>query len=295
MTTPATPADLGDALALQQIGEGRGRYRGELTGDWNILYVFGGVSMALAARGAAQTLDDPEQTLRSATATFLRPVSAGPLEVRAEVLRAGRFASQVSSDLLLADGSTALHLVGTFGRTEESELAYVDADFPDDVLPPDDAPSPNADGGPLGVLQYHQQVEWRPASEAFAWDAGHEPGPARSASWFRFRSSQLRTDGTIDPVALCVPGDVLGPAVGRRLGAWRPGRPTFLVLSLSITLDVVGPWRGEWLLQHVESQHAGDGYAVGTAELWNEDRTLVAVATQRARLRLMDPERVAAG
>ena len=85
------------------------------------------------------------------------------------------------------------------------------------------------------------------------------------------------------------------PAVGRRLGAWRPGRPTFLVLSLSITLDVVGPWRGEWLLQHVESQHAGDGYAVGTAELWNEDRTLVAVATQRARLRLMDPERVAAG
>jgi hypothetical protein len=38
---------------------------------------------------------------------------------------------------------------------------------------------------------------------------------------------------------------------------------------------------------------AADGYATGTAELWDEDRRLVAIATQCARLQPVAPDATA--
>ncbi len=58
----------------------------------------------------------------------------------------------------------------------------------------------------------------------------------------------------------------------------------FLILSLQIGLRLVGEVRTEWLLQHTRAQTAADGYASGTAELWDQDRRLVALAHQIAKI-----------
>lgn len=289
MTEPPAPADLRDAFSFAPLGDGR--YEAEVTADWNIVFVFGGVTMAMVAEAARVALDDPAQTLRSVNATFLQPVSAGPVELRTRVLRRGRSASQVLSELWMpgADGPALVAMV-TLGSGEESELTYTDVHIPTDVVDPDEVPPPEVlRRGPMGPLPFHGQVEWRPAIAGFGWDDDWGPGPARAASWFRFGVPPIGPDGMLEPAAICVPGDVLGPAVGRRFGAWKEGRPSFMVISLTIALEYVGPAQPGWLLQHTFSQHAGAGYAIGSAEIWNRDGSLVALANQRARLRVMSP------
>ena len=103
-------------------------------------------------------------------------------------------------------------------------------------------------------------------------------------SWFRFHNTPSRPDGTWEPATIALPGDILGTAV--HAGAGSGVRP-FLVISLQLGLQIVGEVRGDWILQHTRSQIAAGGYASGTAELYGEDRKLVAIATQCAKLRAM--------
>ena len=94
-------------------------------------------------------------------------------------------------------------------------------------------------------------------------------------------------DGSYDPLALAVHGDVIGPAVGQGLGPI--GKP-YMVLSLEIGIRFVATPVTPWVLQEIEAWHVGDGYATGPARLWDEDGNLCAIATQTANLRLMSAE-----
>lgn len=117
------------------------------------------------------------------------------------------------------------------------------------------------------------------------WDPMTAPSDdARTVSWFCFRQSPVRPDGTWEPAVLAVPGDVLGPAVVEGIGRTDG---FFLIISLQITLQWFGPIRGEWLCQHTRAHHAADGFAAGTAELWSETGELVGMATQTALLQPM--------
>jgi acyl-CoA thioesterase len=81
-----------------------------------------------------------------------------------------------------------------------------------------------------------------------------------------------------------VPGDVLAPAVVEGLGrqdGW------FFVITLQLSMQWFAPMRGAFLCQQTRAHHAGDGFATGVAELWSEDRTLVAIATQSALLQTL--------
>jgi hypothetical protein len=91
-------------------------------------------------------------------------------------------------------------------------------------------------------------------------------------------------DGTIDPISLPIPADMLGPAVGQRTGP-----SSFFVVTLELGLHWFARTTSSWVLQHVVSPHAGDGYASGHVYLWDEDRTLLGFATQRARMRPVEP------
>lgn len=272
------------------------RWALELSSAWNVFYVFGGTTMAATMRAAERTVDRPDLHLLTATATYCSPVPDGPVELQGRLLRNGRTAAQAVAELHTggegADAGPALHLTAVFGDRRTIHVDYVDLEFPDDAPPPEACPSafevespPGEGDAPFQPINFHQQIDWRPAIGSSPAARDWAPGPARYAAWMRFANEPRRPDGTIDPVALGVPADSLGGAVWQRLGPFGPDNPPFLVLSLEITLHVLADTASSWLLQHVRCHHARDGYAVGTTELWDTDRRLIGLAIQRARLR----------
>lgn len=273
-----------------------GRFGIDVSPAWNVIYTFGGMSFGLALRGAERALARDDLALVSAHAVFCEPVAAGPVVVDTTVLRQGRAAAQVHADLRVgappADARSTtpnVALSAVFGRVDDSPVDFTGIEFPDDVLEPEASPRPSetSEDSPFGRIRFHDQVEWRIATPGFDPRAtDRAPGPARAQVWMRFLDEPRRPDGTLDPVALAVPADTLGWALFRRTGT---SLPPFLVLTLELDLQVLAPTRSRWLLQDVRCQHAGGGFAFGTVELWDEDRRLVAMASQRARLRLFDP------
>jgi acyl-CoA thioesterase len=255
------------------------------------MYAFGGVTFATALRTAEAELDRPDLQLVSAQATYCQAVPVGPVAMSAEVLRSGRKGAQVevrlwSTDDPAGEARPDLVVAVVFGAgTPESPHRLVGAHFPDDAPGPDQSRrrAENAsEATPFDEIPYHRQTDWRQAIGHSPMDptfqAGEDP---RAVSWFRFLRPPLREDGTWDPATLAVPGDVLAPAVVEGLGrqdGW------FFVVTLQLSMQWFAPMRGEFLCQQTRAHHAGDGFATGVAELWSEDRTLVAIATQSAML-----------
>ena len=268
--------------------EGRpGRYSLEVPDAWRVFYAFGGMTMASALRAAEAVLDRPDLRLVSAEATFCQAIPAGPCAIEAEVLRNGKRGAQCHVRMWATDDPTGpvgndLVVTVVFGQDRPGTWRFDGATFPLDARDPEDcvgrveSPVPT----PFDEVPYHHQTDFRFAVGTPPW-LRERTGDPRTVSWFRFLAPPLREDGTWEPATLAVPGDILGPAVSE--GAGTVGE-FFLVMSLQISLQFIAPMRGTWLAQHTRSHHTGDGFARGTAELWSEDHTLVAFATQTAML-----------
>ncbi len=276
-----------------------GRYQAFLPEAWRIFYAFGGATMATALRVAEAAVDRDDLHLVSTDATFCQAIPVGPMAASAEVIRQGRSAAQVlvrlwaldpqDPDPTGAEGNDLIVLC-VFGTSEQSPFAFVGATAPE-VPDPLECPDVriSQEDSPFQNIPYHSQTEFRfpPTADGRAtptWGAEHPPAEPVSSSWFRFKETPWRADGTWEPAALALPGDILGPAV--HAGAGSAVGP-FLVISLQIGLQIVGEVRSDWLLAHTASQIAGGGYASGTAELYDEERRLVAIATQCAKIQPM--------
>jgi acyl-CoA thioesterase len=209
-----------------------------------------------------------------------------------EVLRDGRNGAQALVRLWALDpddpdptgpvGNDAVVAV-VLGRRRDTPFSMAGARAPE-VPPPLACPgraSADADS-PFARIPYHRQTDFRLAEGNFGPGALHPPGEPRAVTWFRFNASPMRADGRWEPAVLAVPGDVLGPAVSSGIGTL--GGHPFMV-SLQIGLKFVADVRTEWVLQHSRAHSASEGFAAGTAELFDEDGRLVAVATQTATLR----------
>src|SRR5690606_12500736 len=163
-------AGTGDVVADTQLVADPahpGRFLGSLPESWKVIYAFGGVSMALALRGAQLAVDRPDLRLLSANAVFCAPVACGPVEVDTRVLRAGRTGVQAVAELRNTGGpDVGVHLTATWGATyPEAPIRFVDVEYPDEAGSPDDHddPPPRADDDPFPLTNFHQQVRWRPA------------------------------------------------------------------------------------------------------------------------------------
>jgi hypothetical protein len=250
--------------------------------------------MATALRVAEAALGRDDLRLVSSDATFCQAIPTGPVAASAEILRDGRSAAQVLVRLWALDpddpdptgplGNDLLVLC-VFGTTVASPVEFTGSVAPDVPGPLEcDATPDRGDDSPFKGIPYHRQTEFRFVGPTVAWNGDHPPSEPVSSSWFRLKRPPFRDDGTWDPAVLALPGDILGPAVHAGAG----GRvPPFLIISLQIGLQIVGEVRSEWLLAHTRSQIAGGGYASGTAELYDEDRRLVAIATQCAKIQPM--------
>jgi len=273
-----------------------GRYTAVIPEAWRIFYAFGGATMATALRVAEAAVAREDLHLVSSEATFCQAIPCGPVGASAEVIRQGRSAAQVLVRLWALDPEAPdpagpersdLLVMCVFGTTDQSPVEFVGAVAPDVPGPLEcDDPRRVAEDSPFNNIPYHAQTEFRFTDRTIRWGEDHPPSDPVSSSWFRFKRPPFRADGTWEPAALALPGDILGPAVNAGAGG---GVSPFLVVSLQIGLQIVGEVRSEWLLAHTRSQIAGRGYASGTAELYDEDRRLVAIATQCAKIQPMKP------
>lgn len=271
-----------------------GRYTAFIPEAWRIFYAFGGATMATALRVAEAAVAREDLRLVSSEATFCQAIPVGPVGASAEVIRQGRSAAQVLVRLWALDADSPdptgpvgsdLLVMCVFGTTEASPFEFVGAVAPDvpGPLECEDRGTVSEDSR-FHNIPYHAQTEFRFTDSRIRWSQEYPPSEPVSSTWFRFHRSPFRADGTWDPAALALPGDILGPAVNAGAGG---GVAPFLVISLQIGLQIVGEVRSEWLLAHTRSQVAGGGYASGTAELYDEDRRLVAIATQCAKIQPM--------
>lgn len=286
-------ADILQDLACTPDPTVPGRYRADLSKAWQIFYVFGGVTYSLALRAAEQHLARPDLQLRSASAAFCEAVPAGPIRIDVEVIRSGGAAAQVHVRLRPEGAITdALVVTAVFGRNlQEIIPSFVDVSRPDFPPPEQCRDMPRLRRGAdssFPTMPFHRQVMWRAPDGWPAWEDAPPSGRAESRSWFRFNRSPLRPDGTWEPTCLAVPADVVAPAA--RAGAMARGDESeFFVISLQIDLYLLGPVRGDWVLQDADALSVADGYASGTARLWAADGTLAALAIQQAMVRTVPP------
>lgn len=274
-----------------------GRYQLEISEAWRIMFAFGGVTMAAAIRAAeAEVARSGAPGLRpiSCDATFCQAIPCGPVAVQVEVLRSGRSGAQAIARLWALDperpdpsGPVGNDLVVTLvmGVDKDSPLSFVGAVAPD-VPDPLECPGRKSIGdNPYARIPYHRQTDFRLAFGNLPGSTIVAPGEPRTASWFRFNNTPRLPGGNWEPSAVAVPGDILGPAVHTAVGS---EQGFFFVISLQIGLVWVAQPCSEWLLQHTRAHVAANGYASGSAEIFDEERNLVAIASQTALLRVME-------
>src|SRR6476646_527360 len=160
------PGDLLRDTTLEPDPDLAGRYVGAIPEAWKVMYAFGGVTMTAALRAMEVHLARPDLQLVTANAIFCAPVPCGPVAVDVAVLRNGRTAAQVGSNLFVpgTDG-VALRTHGVFGKPHDTDLAFRDIEFPVDVPPPSECkpPPPRPADDPWPEINFHQQTEWLPA------------------------------------------------------------------------------------------------------------------------------------
>jgi acyl-CoA thioesterase len=257
-----------------------GRYSCELDDEWRAPVIpFGGLMSAIALRAMRAALPEPDHTLRTATTVFASQVPAGTAEIDVEVLRAGRGMTQMLARLRSRENHGPGHVTTAVFGSARPGFEYTDLE-PPAAPPPELCPLPE-DPPP-------EYAKWRaPVFEKFEWRRvrGHAPwhtdweagGPAEMIRWMRFLETPRLPKGEIDPLAFFALADFMPSGIGQKLG---PGYPTFFGFSCDLTLHLFATTRSDWILQRVHCRHAQEGYASGEVEMYDEDRRLLAYATQ---------------
>jgi acyl-CoA thioesterase len=284
--------DLLEDTRVEAAADVPGRYHATISPAWNIVYVFGGVTMAAALSGARAALAQAHFQPLTATGTFLAPVNAGPVVLDVRSLRRGKGAEQLTVELREERSQApALHLITTFGPKRESDIRVVDVAFPDAPLPNDIPAHVPRPGASLLMLPYYHSIETRVPAAAAKDDPHALAGSLRSdqpaarsrwVGWLRYKNTPRLADGSLDPLAYVPACDVVGPAL--RILRGRGAAPV-MVVSLEISVHFFERTDGEWLLQDVQVCQAGDGYVSGIVHLWDERKRLLGHALQRAMLR----------
>jgi len=282
---PGSPGDFVADTQLRRVSGHAGRYRGDVPDGWQVRYLFGGITFAVALRAAVIEMQETDQRLLAASGIFCSPVPPGELTVDVERLRTGRAGSQLQARLYADDAPSgfpagpALVVTAAFGRRGEGP-SFTERPVPQ-VPKPQEIPAHPADAS-RWPIRFHDSVEWRRVVGHEPWEPGWEPGPAHAVSWMGYRKPPRLADGSVDPLAVVPPADSLGWAMMQRVG---PDAPPMFIITLDMTVHFLADPTRDWFLQEMWCQHAGDGYASGDLYLWDESETLIAYATQRAMLR----------
>ncbi len=272
--------ELDAEIALEDVPERIGAYRGRLGEGWRIGNgVNGGVLMALATTALQRRLDnegahgDP----LAFSGYFLTPSAPGPVEVGTEVLRVGRSMStgqmsvrQAGPDGVLVERMRAL---ATFGDLDAS--ATVLRSVPPPAMPPPDACVSSTDAPPdfLAASSMLDRLDLRIDPATAGWAVGTPSGDGVMRGWLRLRDGREP-----DPVMLLFALDAL-PPVAFDLG----------ILGWAPTLEFTGHVRARpapgWLQVELTSRNVTTGLMEEDAVVWDSTGRFVAQSRQLCGIR----------
>ena len=225
-------------------------------GPWDQAFQHGAAPAALVAWAAERLQSDPPMRIVRLTLDLLRPVPVAPLEIRAEVLRQGRKIQVVSISLLA--GGVAVVMANVLKVLQsnpplpkglgETEL---DCPLPDECEAISDEERVSST---VARSPFLRGVSARPVTR-------DEHRPARNAIWFR--ANQPIVGGQpISPMMRAAIAADFGNGVSSVLD---PKEWSFI--NGDVTLSLVRPPVGEWILVNADMGLGRDGGGVAAARL----------------------------
>lgn len=247
----------------------------EIRDGWDIYgNANGGYLMALAARHMRSLTGRPDPI--SVTAHYLAPGAAGPVQVDADVVKAGRRFSTVSARMH-SNGKPVLQLVGAFGDVSEAvghSFEHVTARPPE--MPPFDECPKRSDNPGEFFPALMSRLDMRMHPDHVGWVHGHRNGIAEMAGWFSFADGR-----PIDTLALLLACDAFPPNVFHldMPGGWAPT----VELTVHVrAMPAPGPLRCIF-----RSQFVTGGFMNSDGEVWDSTDRLVAQSRQLGLLPLV--------
>ena len=271
---PVTIFDRATALAPVESGVAAGSgalaFTGSVSEDfWVQAGPNGGYLAAIALRGASALVDADERPARSLHARFLSAPKAGPFELHAEVVRAGRSMTTVAVRML-QDGRDFLHASACFSGGFSS-IAFQDCTMPAAL------PLEHSHAVPKRIALNHRYDLHR----AIGGDE-RQSDRARTGGYVRFAEPRA-----IDALALAALWDAWPPAVFARVFTerFRGAVPTVEVSVYFRRRTPLASTRpGDYVLLCVESTMAEEGIVEESGEIWSRDGLLLAHSRQLALL-----------
>lgn len=257
-----------DAIALEEIGEGR--YRGRFDRAWWVVVgPNGGITAAMLLRAAMDEVGE-DRTPRSLTVHYVRPPGEGTVEVVVDVQSHGRSVTFVSCRMLQSERLVATALVAlATERDAVQEWEHrtmpntpgLDASY---VMEPAGVDVPIRDrwdeGWTIGV----------PGRTDTALSGGHEVG-----GWLRLMEPEPYSAPLLAAMA-----DAWVPAVMVHTGA-AVHTPT-LELTVHFRRDVtrLGIDPSAYCLAHFRQHSAHEGFLDESGEIWAPDGKLLVICRQ---------------
>jgi hypothetical protein len=255
------------------FADGEGGFIAQIDPAWTIVgKPNGGYLLAVLARAAVSVSAHPH--VIAASAHYLRSPDPGPVVIEAELLRAGRTASQVRVRMS-QDGRACVEAVVTTGQLDRAARPYWDKGVPaagqvsfDDCVRLTPA---TPDGNPVAILD-RIDVRLEPGSRGFT--AGTPGGSGELRGWLA-----LPGDEPFDPLSLVFAVDAYPPATFEiEFSGWVP------TLELTVyvrALPEPGPVRVLQRAQLIDGQRVDE-----SCWIWDRTGRLVAQGTQLAGIRL---------
>jgi hypothetical protein len=265
------PATFASVTAL--VPSGPGRFAAEIHPAWTIGgKPNGGYLLAMLGRAAATV--GPHEHVIAASAHYLRSPDPGQVEIDAQVLRAGRSASQLRVRMS-QDEQVCIEALLTTSRLDETTKPYWTDGLPaagtagfDEAIR---LPGINPAGLPVPIME---QVELRIEPDSFGFGRGAPSGRGALYGWLA-----LPHDESFGPTSLLYAVDAFPPAtLDIELTGWVP------TLELTVyvrALPAPGPVRVLQKANLIDAQRVDEACWV-----WDCTGRLVAQGTQLAGVRL---------
>jgi hypothetical protein len=255
-------------VATRLTGEGPDLFA-ELPGNWGgEVSVNGGFMLSLLTQAMDRITPFPDPIVVSGF--YLRPGTAGPAEVRAGLIRAGRTTAFTQASLW-RDGKEAVRATAAFTDLDQagdpSWPTFTGGTAP--ALPPPEECVVPALGLVRGIsITDHFDYRY---TEAPGWMSGQISGNPSAEFYMRFRDGR-------EPDSMSLPlfVDAAAPAV-LEVGAR-------LVTTIELTVHLRARPAPGWLSCRSSTRFLADGYHEEDFEAWDSTGTLVAQSRQLAVL-----------